>query len=52
MGAVQFMVAWELPAVAEVMVGASGIVIFGVTELDELDGYESPASVVATTVKV
>ena len=43
-----------LPAVADTLVGASGTLIgaVGVTELDAIDEFESPALFVATTVKV
>ena len=51
MGAVQFTVAWELPAIAELIMGALGIIL-GVIELDALDGNELPTEFVATIVKV
>ena len=50
-GAVQETVACELPAVAETVVGAPGIVI-GVTELDGVEAALEPTALVATTVKV
>ena len=50
-GAVQLKLTVVLPAVAITLVGALGT-IFGITELDAVDGGESPTAFVATTVKV
>ena len=40
-----------LPGIATLIIGALGIV-FGITELDELDGNEIPIAFIAATVKV
>ena len=48
---VQAMVAWALPPVTEVMVGAPGLVA-GVTGLEGADESEAPTPLVAVTETV
>jgi hypothetical protein len=50
-GAINATLAWALPAVATVLVGAPGTVI-GFTAVDAAEATEFPAALVATTVNV
>jgi hypothetical protein len=50
-GAVKFTTACALPATAETMVGAPGVVV-GVTAVDPIDAAPAPALFVAVTVNV